>query len=96
MTTIGSPVLPTIASFMMETGNEHLWGFRAREGLLVPFVELDLSWPAGPQLGKPPIREIVTGPLLDRELAEESTYMILRREGYGGVIVGHSAAPLRP
>lgn len=75
------------------TGDLSRVHFRPTHGTLVPYVELDLSYPGGPE--KLPIREVVHGPNAHPKLASQSLDWIFRKYGFPAPKISGSTIPLR-
>jgi hypothetical protein len=55
---------------------------RAKNGLIIPYIELDVTDSAGVHHGRIPVDEVVCGPATHPELAERSVRLFLERAGY--------------
>lgn len=69
--------------------------FRAKGGLLVPYVELELKSLHADYAGRLPIWSVTIGPSAHPELAIKSVVMLLRERGYPDANVLSSEIPLR-
>lgn len=69
--------------------------FRAKGGLLVPYVELELKSSHADYAGRLPIWSVTVGPSAHPELATKSVVMLLRERGYPDSNVLSSEIPLR-
>jgi len=66
--------------------------FRDRRGLLVPYIEFDMTL-EGEQVGKMPLRRLYYGPTLEWESTNKAIKMLLVARGYGEIDVRRSRVP---
>jgi hypothetical protein len=57
--------------------------FRDRRGLLVPYIEFDITELQGDQAGKLPLQRLYYGPTLELESTNKAIKMLLLARGYG-------------
>lgn len=69
--------------------------FRVREGLVVPYVELELERTGDGPASRLPISSVMVGPTADPDLAIKSIFMLLRKHGYSDTSILTSDIPLR-
>jgi hypothetical protein len=56
--------------------------YRARSGMVVPYIEIGVSDVAGIHAGRMPVAEVVCGPMTHPELAQRSVRLLLDNSGY--------------
>lgn len=84
--------------YLVDNQDEYIkesFDFRFKNGLAIPYIELQLSEENGELINKLPINRIVCGPSLDTPRALKSLKLMKKRFGYDKVTIKKSSFTLR-